>query len=262
MITDPHKLYAAYDEISSRYYRIEPLSAIPKKLRDSIEKRLFDFSQAYESKPWGSATLYQTGRVPKWTATEMQSWNKFVADTKALIEQAATLPKAKVITKKEYKEKIAKAPAPAKVAKLEPTVITGKYPWMLGLGAAIVFLAMIQRTTRKKALSPLPSRGLSGTRDQHAADAWHHLSRFSDLRVDYLQALSKVPAAGSCKDADRLRIEMLSELAIAKAFRRWAPKPRQHDIMDGIRVRRRQMADNESHYKFVCTKIPLQTRLF
>jgi len=260
VITNPHKLFAAFERISGRYDRLEPLSAIPKKLRTAIEKKLFSFSDAYESEAWGAATLHQVGRVPEWTKAVMAAWNRAVAEAKTLINKAAVLPGVRGLTKEEQK-KILEKQRPGPIVKIEKeTVITGKYPWMFGLGAALIFLMAIQKRRRgqKKVFPPLPSRGLSGTRDQHAADAWHHLSRFSDHRADYLQAL----ASRNCEKADKLRTASYAELEIAKAFRSWAPKPRQHNITDGITVRRMQMENSETHFRLTCMRIPVQTKLF
>lgn len=258
MITDPHKLFAVFETVSGRYDRLTPLSAIPKELRTKIEKKLFDFSDAYESQAWGSATLHQIGRVPQWSKAAMEAWNRVVADAKALIDRAGVLPGVKGLTKEEQQKILAKQ-KPGPVHEAEETVITGKAPWLLGLGAAVIALMAIQgRRGRKKALPPLLPRGLSGSRDQHAADSWHHLSRFSDHHADYLKALD----AGDCDKADKARTAAYAELEVARAFRAWSPKPRQHDITDGIVARRKQMEDSESHYRFQCIRTPVQTRLF
>jgi hypothetical protein len=246
----PSQLMDRFDRLDGTFRYLWPPEKIPKEFFDTITKVSNALQDAFSEKGWWDSD--------RWSKADMAHWNAAVDKVAEIVEQSLKIPDVKIVTPQQYealwKQRQKKNGKP-KVVELPEEVITGRYPILLGLGAAMVLLMVLQ----KKGPRPLPSRqGLSGNRDQHAADSWFHLGRFSERQSDYLKAL----AIGDCEGADRLRTELYSELAVARAFREWSPRKRQHDIMDGIRTRQKQMEDSESHYKYACTRIaPLQMKL-
>ena len=145
MLTDPHKMYEQFERVGAFLGALGPFSAIPKALSSALMAALSRWSDAYETKDWGSVTLYKPGA--RWTESEQAAWNSELDKATGLLSLVAATPGVRVVDPKEK-------PPNGLVIPVDPTLITGKVPsfWYVGMGAAA--LALVFTFMSKKERTP------------------------------------------------------------------------------------------------------------
>jgi len=157
VIATAQALEERFKALSSDFDRLEPFEKIPKDIRSDLMDLLFQWSDAYETKDWGSIFLTTPTKGRPWTESERDYWNGIYLRADKLLKQAAAAPGVRILT--ETKPTAPTGP----VIKPDEELVTAPIPWFWLVGSVAALGFVVWALGRKK--EPV----LAGTEEQHTA---------------------------------------------------------------------------------------------